>query len=90
MERVRTSAFTGDGMLGDADYGHPGYEVAKIKESKAPMSEFPLWGRKSERGALMEIATAMSLMNAGADMLIMYHPIAARTVKAKIAEMNNV
>ena len=68
----------------------PGYEVAKTKESKAPQKDFKLWGPESERGALLEIATAMSLLNAGADLLVMYHPTAAKTVKRKIAEMNKV
>ena len=31
-------------------------------------------GPEEERGALLEIATAMSLLNAGADLLVMYHP----------------
>ena len=88
MERIRTAAFAGDGMLAMPMLATPGYEVAKTKESKAPQSAFPLWGPESERGALLEIATAMSLLNAGADLLVMYHPTAARTVKRKIAEMN--
>jgi len=90
MERIRTAAFTGDAMLAMPMLATPGYEVAKTKESKAPQSAFPLWGPESERGALLEIATAMSLLNAGADLLIMYHPIAAKTVKRKIAEMTNI
>jgi acetyl-CoA decarbonylase/synthase complex subunit delta len=87
MERIRTSALLGDSMLAMPMLGTPGYEVARIKESKAPRSAFPLWGPEEERGALLEIATAMSLLNAGADLLIMYHPLAARTVQSKIAEM---
>jgi CO dehydrogenase/acetyl-CoA synthase delta subunit len=46
-------------------------------------------GRLKDRGALLEIATSMSLLNAGADILVMYHPLAAKTVMAKIEEMNN-
>ena len=90
MERIRASAFTGDAMLAMPMLVTPGYEVAKIKESKAPASSFPLWGPESERGALLEIATAMSLLNAGADLLVMYHPTAARTVGQKIADMTRV
>ena len=90
MERIRTAAFTGDSMLAMPMLGTPGYEVAKTKESKAPADAFPLWGPESERGALLEIATAMSMLNSGADLLVMYHPTAARTVKRKIAEMNKV
>jgi CO dehydrogenase/acetyl-CoA synthase delta subunit len=90
MERVRTAAFTGDSLLAMPTLSTPGYEVAKIKESKAPVESFPLWGPAGERGALLEIATAMSLLNAGSNMLIMYHPTAARTVKRKIDEMSRI
>lgn len=90
MERIRTAAFTGDTMLAMPIMGTPGFEVAKTKESKAPAADFPLWGPESERGALLEIATAMSLLNAGTDLVIMYHPTAAITVKRKIAEMTNL
>jgi acetyl-CoA decarbonylase/synthase complex subunit delta len=87
MERIRTSAFSGDAMLAMPMLVTPGYEVARTKESKAPFSAFPLWGPEDERGALIEIATATSLLNAGADLLVMYHPVAARTMKRKIDEM---
>ncbi|HEY3379491.1 MAG TPA: acetyl-CoA decarbonylase/synthase complex subunit alpha/beta [Armatimonadota bacterium] len=90
MERIRSAVFTGDSMLALPIMATPGYEVAKTKESKAPQSAFKLWGPESERGALLEIATAMSLLNAGADLLVMYHPVAARTVKQKIAEMTRL
>ncbi len=88
MERIRTGAFTGDSMLAFPMLGTPGFEVARIKESKAPRSAFPLWGAEEERGALLEIATAMAQLNAGADLLILYHPVAAQTVMHKIDEMN--
>jgi acetyl-CoA decarbonylase/synthase complex subunit delta len=90
MERIRTAAFAGDGMLAMPLLGTPGYEVAKTKESKAPQSAFKLWGPEQERGALLEIATAMSLLNAGVDLLIMYHPTAVKTVQRKIAEMTQL
>ena len=45
-------------------------------------------GAEGERGALLEIATAMSFLNAGADLLVLYHPLAARTLKRKIEEMS--
>jgi acetyl-CoA synthase len=86
MERIRTAAFTGDGMLAMPMFCTPGYEVAKTKESKASIADFPLWGDAS-RGALLEIATAMSLLNAGADLLVMYHPVAMQTVQRKLDEM---
>ncbi|MEN6605803.1 MAG: acetyl-CoA decarbonylase/synthase complex subunit delta, partial [Bryobacteraceae bacterium] len=90
MERIRTSAFTGDPMLAMPLLVNPGFEVARTKESRAPQSAFPLWGPESDRGALLEIATAMSFINAGADLVVLYSPLAATTVKRKIAEMMKV
>jgi acetyl-CoA synthase len=87
MERIRTSAFVGDPMLAMPMISMPGYEVARTKESRALRADFPLWGPEQQRGALLEIATAMSFLNAGADLLVLYHPLAALTVKRKIDEM---
>ena len=90
MERIRTSAFTGDSMLAMPMLSTPGWEVARTKEARAPKRDFPLWGAEGERGALLEIATAISFLNAGADLLVLHHPVAARTVKRKIEEMMQV
>jgi acetyl-CoA synthase len=87
MERIRTSVFTGDPMLAMPMIVNPGFEVSKVKESRAPRKGFPLWGKEEEREALLEIATSMSYLNAGADLLVVYHPLAARTLKRKIDEM---
>jgi acetyl-CoA decarbonylase/synthase complex subunit delta len=77
-------------MLAMPMLGTPGYEVARTKESRAPKSTFPHWGPEAERGPLLEIATAMSLLNAGADLVVLYHPMAALTVKRKLVEMTTV
>jgi len=90
MERIRTATFAGDAMLAMPMLVTPGYEVARAKESRAPQSAFPHWGPEDERGALLEIATAMSLLNAGADLVILYHPVAAHAVKRKLVEMTTV
>ncbi len=87
MERIRTSAFTGDPMLAMPMMVNTGFEVSKVKESRAPRKDFPLWGDEEEREALLEIATSMCYLNSGADLLIVYHPLAARTLKRKIDEM---
>jgi len=44
MERIRSSAFTGDPMLAVLMISNPGFEVSKIKESRAMRQDFPLWG----------------------------------------------
>ena len=86
MERIRTGTFTGDAMLAMPMLVTPGYEVARTKESRAPRADAPMWGYEKARGELLEIATAMSLVNAGADLVVMYHPTAALTVKRKMEE----
>jgi acetyl-CoA synthase len=89
MERIRTSAFTGDSMLAFPMLATPGYEVSRTKESRASHDAFPLWGKDEDRGALLEIATAMSLLNAGADLLLLCYPLAAKTANRKILEMTH-
>jgi acetyl-CoA synthase len=87
MERIRSSAFTGDPMLAMPMIVNTGFEVSKVKESRAPRKDYPLWGSEDEREALLEIATSACYLNAGADLVVVYHPLAARTLKRKIDEM---
>jgi acetyl-CoA synthase len=87
MERIRSSAFTGDPMLAMPMIVNPGFEVSKVKESRALRQDFPLWGDEAQREPLLEIATSMCYLNSGADLLVVYHPLAARTLKRKIDEM---
>jgi acetyl-CoA decarbonylase/synthase complex subunit delta len=89
MERVRIDGLAGDRMLASPMLGNPGYETFKVKESRAPESEYPSWGKVEDRGAYWETASALSLLITGADLLIMYHPKAVETVKTKISEMFN-
>jgi CO dehydrogenase/acetyl-CoA synthase delta subunit len=62
----------------------PGQECAKVKEIKAPQSQFPQWGDCAKRAALWELTTATSLLYAGADICVMYHPQAAMALKKTI------
>jgi acetyl-CoA decarbonylase/synthase complex subunit delta len=87
MERIRNDSLAGDRMLAFPMLTTPGFECAKVKESRASAEEYPEWGDEKHRGAYWEIVTAMSLLVAGADLLIMAHPKAAEVVKKKIAEM---
>ena len=87
MERIRNDGLGGDVMLGFPMLINPGYESSSIKEARAPEQDYPEWGAPETRSAYWEIATAMSLLAAGADLLIMYHPQAVAVVKQKIREM---
>lgn len=87
MERIRNDSLAGDKMLAYPMLINPGYETFRVKESRTPEEAFPEWGNLTERGIYWETATAMSLLMAGAELLIMYHPKAVAIVKKKIAEM---
>jgi acetyl-CoA decarbonylase/synthase complex subunit delta len=87
MERIRIEGLGGDRMLAFPMLVNPGYESSRVKESRALMDEYPDWGELDRRCAYWEIATAMSLLAAGTELLIMYHPKAAEIVKKNIAEM---
>ncbi len=84
MERIRLSGLGGDAMLAGPMIVSPGQETARVKEVKAPASDFPAWGELGERAVLWELACATTLLYAGADVLIMYHPDAAMATKDTI------
>ncbi|MBU0763777.1 MAG: acetyl-CoA decarbonylase/synthase complex subunit delta, partial [Bacteroidetes bacterium] len=87
MERIRLTGLNGDRMLAGPMIVTPGQECYKIKEFKATEKEFPMWGDLGKRAALWELSTAVSLLYAGADLLIMYHPEAAMAVKRAITRL---
>jgi acetyl-CoA synthase len=87
MERIRLTGLGGDKMLCAPMIVSPGYECSKIKEYKAPEENFPMWGQLAERAAIWELSTAISLLYAGADILIMYHPDAVKALKTTISDL---
>jgi acetyl-CoA decarbonylase/synthase complex subunit delta len=87
MERIRIDGLAGDQMLASPMLVNPGYETFQVKESRASEEEYPAWGKTEDRGIYWETATAMSLLMAGAELLIMYHPKAVETIKNKIEEI---
>jgi len=87
MERIRTDGLAGDKMLAFPMLINPGYESMRVKEARVSKEDYPEWGEEEWRSAYWEIATAMSLLVAGAELLIMYHPRAVEVVKKNIMEM---
>lgn len=78
MERGRLAAFMGDKMLAMPFIVFVGAEAWRTKEAK----DFG-----SAQGINWEITTAVSLLQAGADLLVMRHPDAASSVKRFIDQM---
>jgi acetyl-CoA synthase len=87
MERIRITALGGDKMLAGPLIVSPGQEAIKTKEYKAAEKDFPAWGDLAKRAALWELTTAVGLLNAGADILIMNHPDAVRELKKTIDKL---
>ncbi len=87
MERIRMTGLGGDKMLAGPMIVAPGQECIKIKELRAPQSDFPAWGDLASRAAIYELTTATSLLYAGADISIMYHPQAVMALKKTISRL---
>ncbi|MBN1288694.1 MAG: acetyl-CoA decarbonylase/synthase complex subunit delta [Actinobacteria bacterium] len=85
MERLKIAALQqDDGMTQMPLIADVGWESWKAKEAKAPASEFPEWGDESRRGVFWEIITASCLLMAGANIVMMRHPDAIKTVRKVI------
>ena len=90
MERTRMAALTQqDERLQFPIVCNLAKEVWKVKEVKTPQAEDPKLGEDEKRGVLMEAVTAMSLLLAGADVLIMRHPGAIAQMRTAIKEMSS-
>jgi acetyl-CoA decarbonylase/synthase complex subunit delta len=88
MERIRLAALTqNDATMQPPMLGDVGMYVWKVKETQAQESDLPQWGPAEERGIAWEAVTAMSLLIAGAELLIMRHPKAVEAVQSMIAEL---
>jgi acetyl-CoA decarbonylase/synthase complex subunit delta len=88
MERDRMAALTQeDEKLQLPIINYLGQEVWKVKECKQTNEEAPQLGDQTKRGILMEAITAVDLLLAGADLLIMRHPEAVKLVKTIIQEL---
>jgi acetyl-CoA decarbonylase/synthase complex subunit delta len=88
MERDRMAALTQeDDKLQLPIVNYMGQEVWKVKECKQTNAEAPQLGDQTKRGILMEAITAVDLLLAGADMLVMRHPQAVKLTKSIIQEL---
>lgn len=87
MERLRVAALQGDRMTQLPMMVTPGEEAWKTKESKVGEGVPEAWGDWEERAISWEMLTATSLIESGADIVVVRHPECVRRVQAMIDVM---
>lgn len=88
MERDRMAALTQeDERLQFPIVCNLAKEVWKVKEAKINQEEAPLLGDPAKRGVLLEAMTALMLLLAGGDILIMRHPDAVELVRGFVNDL---
>ena len=87
MERLRLAALQGDNMTQLPMLVTPGFEAWKTKEAKVGEDVPDTWGDWEERGINWETLTAITLLESGADIVVLRHPESIKRVKTAIAEL---
>ncbi len=84
MERLRLAALQGDGMTQQPMLVTPGEEAWRAKEARTEEGIPEAWGDWAERAVNWETLTASTLVESGADILVMRHPEAVNRARAMI------
>jgi acetyl-CoA decarbonylase/synthase, CODH/ACS complex subunit delta len=87
MERLRQAALQGDAMTQLPMLVTPGFEAWKTKEAKVNVGVPEAWGDWLERSINWETLTAITLIEAGADIVVLRHAESVRRVKQAIADL---
>ena len=87
MERLRLAAMQGDGMTQSPMLVTVGEETWKTKESKVGEGVPEAWGDWEERAINWEVLTASSLIESGADIVVLRHPESVKRIHAMIDAM---
>lgn len=87
MERLRLAALQGDTMTQSPMLVTAGEEAWRVKEAKVGEGVPETWGDWQERAILWETLTASSLVESGADVVVLRHPETVARVKKMIGEL---
>ncbi len=87
MERLRLAAFQGDGMTQQPMICFVGEESWRQKESKVGEGVPETWGDWGKRSVTWEMVTAVTLLEAGADIVTVRHPANVTVLKNAIAQL---
>ena len=87
MERLRLAALQGDAMTQLPMIVTVGTETWKTKESKVGQDVPEAWGDWLKRSINWETLTAVSLIESGADIVVLRHPESVRRVRLAIDDL---
>ena len=87
MERLRLAALRGDTMTQSPMMVVVGQETWKTKEAKVGDDVPESWGEWEERSIVWETVTAITLIEAGADIVVLRHPESLKRVRAAIDKL---
>ena len=87
MERLRLAALMGDAMTQQPMICTAGEEAWRQKEGRAATDVPEAWGELAERGVAWEVTTAMTLLEAGADVLVLRHPGSLATMREALDDL---
>ena len=90
MERLRLAALQGDAMTQLPMIVTPGFEAWKTKEAKVGEDVPAAWGAWEERAITWETLTAVTLVESGADIVVLRHPASIKRVRAAIDALMSV
>jgi len=84
MERLRIAALQGDSMTQQPMLVTPGEEAWRTKEARTGNGVPTAWGEWAERAINWEALTASTLLESGADIVVLRHPESVKRVRAMI------
>lgn len=89
MERLRLAALQGDSMTQQPMLVTPGEEAWRTKESRSDDGVPATWGDWVERAINWETLTASSLLESGADIVVLRHPESVKRMRQMIEALMN-
>lgn len=89
MERLRLAALQGDSMTQQPMLVTPGEEAWRTKEARTGDGVPDAWGEWAERAVNWEILTASTLVESGADIVVLRHPESVKRVREMIDALMN-
>ncbi len=87
MERLRVAALTGDGMTQQPMICFVGEESWRQKESRAAEGVPEEWGNIKKRAITWELVTATTLIESGADIIVLRHPKTVGVIRDTINQL---